>query len=103
MQNPHDYKDLLEIAYGRIVPPEKARELATEDLEHEFQHHVPALGQPGHEMRYGVEFVQDIRTGKIGATPSISHLGTTRVGVIRKVFEGPSEKSQTDEIFLRKK
>lgn len=103
IDNPHDYKELVEYSLGKILPPDEAKKEAEAILEHEFAHHVPGLGEQGLQIKYGVDFTEDIATGKVGITPSVNLSGSTRVGVVRKIFEGPAEKSPIDKIFLRKK
>lgn len=103
VDNPHDYKALLEYSLGKIFYPDQSRQEAEKILEHEFGHHVLGLGERGLEMKYGVSFVEDSQTEKICIAPYVNLIGTTRAGVVRSILNGPAEKSETDKIFLRKK
>ncbi|GEM_PF-4994078 len=103
VDNPHDYKELLEYSLGKILTLDKAKRETEETLRHEFEHHVPGLGEHGLQMKYCVSFLEDTETGEVFVAPYINLSGSTRTGVVRKILDAPNEKSRTDEIFLRKK
>lgn len=73
-----------------------------ETLEHEYQHHTPALDQKGLNVGYGIQFIEDIDTGKPGFIPFISLSGSASVGTIRRVFDAVTEKSTTDQMYLHR-
>lgn len=108
VSNPHDYKYLVQLAAEKLAghygySQEWVRRTVDKTLEHEFEHHVPALGQKALNIKYDVKFLQDEKTGNIGFGASVSMSGNTRVGVLRRVFGAVRNKSKSDNSFLNGK
>ncbi len=106
VNNSHDYKDLVQLAAEKLAEHYGYSQVwvsrtVEETLKHEFEHHVPALGQIGLNVKYDINFLQDQNTGIIGFYASVAMTGKTRVGVLRKVFGAVSNKSRSDDVFLR--
>jgi hypothetical protein len=105
VSNPHDYKALLTQALIQLSKDGYYRKSditqTVEDiLEHEFEHHVPALGNDGLEIRYCIEFLEDTKKRYRGFRPIINFSGNMQVGVYKDVVGAVKEKSATDKILL---
>lgn len=111
VKNSHDFRDLLIIAYQKLhqaqgLDPDnpellqKIKETADEILEHEFQHHVPALGQPEVNLLYGISFEQN--TSKLGESISMSAFiqlsGKITKRLMLDVAQAPEKPSYTDQL-----
>lgn len=104
--NPHDFKILIEMSLEELArwygnSNEWVKRTTEETLEHEFEHHVPALGQNGLRVRYSVGFFEDSETGGIGIGPKVVFNGKTTAGILRRIFGNVKSKSQTDSAFLQ--
>ena len=103
VKNSHDYKLLLEMALQKLVEIGTQTEdgipsAVSSILDHEFAHHVPALGHEGLETTYLVTFFENEETHEIGFQPSVFLTGKLQVGVYRDVLTAPKKLSDTDSI-----
>jgi hypothetical protein len=114
VDHPHDYKDLLMLAYQKIFTadgydcsdPELSEYLkfrVEHDLAHEFQHHVPGLGEEGVRIRYGVDFAEDAITHAYGMTPFLALSGKINRKVFSSIIRGADDLSHTDSVLVREK
>lgn len=104
VENPDDYRDLLQLAFDKLVSEGKYDEEWVEDdineaLEHELEHHIPALGVEGIKLRYGIEFFEDPSIQDIAVMPFVSVGGMVPLGIIRAMAHAPKQKSETDKIL----
>jgi len=104
VENPHEYKDLLTFALKKLAQEDhldhKDIQKGVEDiLEHEFEHHTPALDHEGLKVRYCVEFSEDKGKEWMGIRPSIVLSGTMQIGVYKDVIGGAKQQSATDKII----
>jgi hypothetical protein len=104
VENSHDYKDLITAALKKLASEgyynEQDVQKGVEDtLEHEYEHHVPALGNEGLKVRYCVEFIEYKGRNSIGVRPFINLNGTMQIGVCKEVFGASKKPSATDKIM----
>lgn len=99
ISNSHDFKDLLVISYRKLgFGEEVIPSLVEKDLEHEYAHHVPVLGQPGVQIEYGVRFSYDPSMKARGMQPFVSVTGKIPYEIAKQFFKGPPDSSPTDNI-----
>lgn len=104
VNNPHDYKDLMMMAINKVWKPgrltqNQKNEIVAKNLEHEFGHHVPALGLDGVSVKYAVSFFEDKDTGLLLFGPSTVIEGKMNLTVYQKIVSGSTEQSDTDRIM----
>lgn len=103
VNNPHDYRDLLLAAYRKLFKEarieqdsERINKLVAGNLEHEFQHHIPALGEKDVKVKYGVFFTQDKVDNRLGLTPFVSLSGKVTKKTHYAVNQAPAKPSAVD-------
>jgi hypothetical protein len=100
VRNSHDYavliKITMEVLKGKgVVDSEQLRDSMEYNLEHEFEHHVRALGKVN--LEYCLEFFEDIETRQFTIRPSVRLLGKATFGTYKDIVTGPSKLSHGDE------
>lgn len=98
----HDYRDLLILAFQKIGygigDKDMLMRTVNEVLHHEYQHHVPALGEEGLQIQYGVQFMEDAKTRIQAIRPMIRLRGQTNMKAYQNIHFGLSEPSLSDKI-----
>jgi hypothetical protein len=106
VENSHMYPALLRMAFSKLIPSvgmsiEKRERLIMKDLEHEYAHTIPALGQEGVTVVYGVSFyrIRNIRTGERGDSfnPFIKPIGKVPVVIYDQMVLAPKKLSGKDK------
>lgn len=103
--NSHDYPDLLYTAFNELVRA-GAFSIWLVDaeveriLEHEYAHHVPALGEEGLSVRYGIRFIEDKSKSYIGFEPAIVFEGRARKEVLALSSAAPHDSSAPDVLAI---
>jgi hypothetical protein len=82
--------------------PETRRKLLKKDLSHEFQHALAGKGEEGLKIKYGVGFFESPDKKSVSWKPTLVLTGKARRGTIRKIVEGASWLSKTDQVALGK-
>lgn len=100
--NSHDFRDLLIMAYKRIgMDTGTAKESVEIDLQHEYAHHVPVLGQEEIDIKYCVSFFYDPKMNANGLRPSINISGKTDFKTLDRFFSAPKNPSNADAVINR--
>lgn len=105
--NPHDYVDLLEVAYRRLALGQsmilnrlQCLLLSEDTLQHELHHIVPLLDQPDLEVWCAVDFIADPLLDIMGITPSIHLLGHISKAVYLDAMGAVLQLSPGDQAIL---
>ncbi|MEK7111304.1 MAG: hypothetical protein AAB856_01790 [Patescibacteria group bacterium] len=100
----HDYPALLRAANEKIFNYANAQEnedgkqeAVAKMLKHEYEHHVPGLGEEGLKIKYGVKFNEDKKAGTVSWQPFITLVGQAKKSVLERIFRAPAELSKGDE------
>ncbi len=102
VSNSHDYQDLVRMSlekladegwYFRSEIPKTTQKI----LDHEYEHHVPALGQEGLKVLYLVEFIQAKQSGNIGIRPAIRLEGHLSADLYQDIISASKSPSAGDK------
>ena len=105
--NSHDYRDLLIMAYETVyreaghvfdIDNIDQRILVETNLEHEYKHAVPGLGQKEGKISYSVIFGQI--GNKIQLIPGILMEGKFKAGTIKDMLTTPNRLSHSDKAII---
>ncbi len=100
VRDSHNYAVLIKIAVDILlekgaIDTKELRDSMEYNLEHEFEHHVQALGKV--KLEYCLEFFEDIKTRRFSIRPGVRLLGVTTLGVYKDILTAPSELSHGDK------
>lgn len=105
VDNPHDYPALFAMGLNKIFKGNnkqdltryevKFRAILEDNLRHEYQHHVPAIGQENLKIHYMLTF-DETENGGVGLTPSIQIEGKMTKKLYLDVIHGPDDPSIGD-------
>lgn len=101
--NSHDYPELVRMSLEKLADERyydrKDIGKTTRDiLEHEYEHHVPALGQDGLTVRYLIEFLEDKNRGIVGIRPAINLSGRFTVKLYQEIVNAAQTPSAIDKV-----
>ena len=103
VDNSHDYPDLIRLALRKLAKEihffGDIEQTVAEITQHEFEHHVPGLGQERLEIRYGIEFIEDTKSNFIGYRPAIFLNGRVTLSVYKDIVSSATQPSATDSII----
>ena len=103
VDNPHDYPALFRMGLDILVKngalpkisEERLQSLLEDNMRHEFQHHVPVIGQPDLKTHYLLTFYEtDDGTGTFA--PSIEPEGKMTKRIYFDMAHGPDDPSEQD-------
>jgi hypothetical protein len=103
VDNPHDYHDLFRMGLDILVKngglpgisEERLTKLVEDNVRHEFQHHVPVIGQPDLKVHYLLTFYQT-DNGSGDFAPSIQPEGKLTKRIYFDMAHGPDDPSEQD-------
>lgn len=105
VDNPHDYPALFSMGLNKIFKgnnevdqthnEEQLKVLLEDNLRHEYQHHVPAIGQDNLKIHYMLTF-DETQNGSVGLTPSIQIEGKMTRKLYLDIIHGPHDPSDGD-------